>query len=101
VYAIGDVTSVGTTPKAGVFAEGAAKVAAASILAEHERGDKPAAYKGAGTCYIEFGGARVGKVDVDFLSGPAPTGIYTAASVILAAEKQQFGASRRARWFGL
>ncbi len=30
VYAIGDVTSVGT-PKAGVFAEGAAKIAAASI----------------------------------------------------------------------
>jgi sulfide:quinone oxidoreductase len=32
VYAIGDVTSVGT-PKAGVFAEGAAKIAAASIIA--------------------------------------------------------------------
>jgi sulfide:quinone oxidoreductase len=33
VYAIGDVNSVGT-PKAGVFAEGAAKVAAASIIAD-------------------------------------------------------------------
>jgi sulfide:quinone oxidoreductase len=100
VYAIGDVTSVGSTPKAGVFAEGAARVAAASILAEQHGGEEPAAYKGAGTCYIEFGGERVGKVDVDFLSGPSPTGSYTEASVALAAEKQHFGSSRQARWFG-
>jgi sulfide:quinone oxidoreductase len=40
VYAIGDVNSVGT-PKAGVFAEGAAKVAAASIIAELESGEQP------------------------------------------------------------
>ncbi len=32
VYAVGDVTSVGT-PKAGVFAEGQAAVAAARIIA--------------------------------------------------------------------
>ena len=30
----------------------------------------PAAYKGEGTCYVEFGGKRVGRVDVDFLLGP-------------------------------
>jgi sulfide:quinone oxidoreductase len=101
VYAIGDVTSVGSTPKAGVFAEGAARVAAASIIAEQQRGEEPAPYNGAGTCYVEFGGERVGRVDVDFLSGPTPTGIYTEASIALAAEKQQFGSSRRARWFGL
>ena len=101
VYAIGDVTSVGNTPKAGVFAEGAAKVAATSILAEQRKGGEPEAYKGAGTCYIEFGGERVGRVDVDFLSGPSPTGSHTAASVALAAEKQLFGSSRRARWFGI
>lgn len=101
VYAIGDVTSVGTTPKAGVFAESAAKVAAASILAEHRRGDEPAAYKGNGSCYIEFGGNRVGRVDVEFLSGPSPTGTYFEASVARTAEKQHFGDSRRARWFGL
>ena len=32
VYAVGDVTSVGT-PKAGVFAEGQAKVVAAALIA--------------------------------------------------------------------
>jgi sulfide:quinone oxidoreductase len=99
IYAIGDVNSVGT-PKAGVFAEGAAKIAAASIIAEFEGDENPSAYKGAGTCYIEFGDGQVGKVDVDFFSGPAPIGYYTEASVDLVADKHHFGSSREARWFG-
>ncbi len=98
VYAIGDVNSVGT-PKAGVFAEGAAKVAADSILADWKSGQQPSPYKGDGTCYIEFGNGQVGKVHVDFFSGPSPTGTYTEASVDLVADKQQFGSSRAARWF--
>ena len=100
VYAIGDVNSVGT-PKAGVFAEGAAKVVAKSIIAELENGEQPSAYKGDGICYVEFGDGRVGKVNVDFFSGPSPFGIYTEASVDLVADKQYFGSSRKARWFGL
>ena len=100
VYAIGDVNGVGT-PKAGVFAEGAAKVAAASIIAEFADGEQPSPYKGNGTCYIEFGNNQVGKVDVDFFSGPSPFGTYTEASVDLVADKQYFGSSRKARWFGL
>jgi len=100
VYAVGDVTSVGTA-KAGTFAEGAARVVAASLLAEVQGGEQPSAYAGAGTCYVEFGGGRVGRVDVDFLSGPAPTGSFIEPSVALVGEKQHFGSSRRARWFGL
>jgi sulfide:quinone oxidoreductase len=100
VYAVGDVTSVGTA-KAGTFSEGAARVVAASLLAEVQGGEQPPAYAGAGTCYVEFGGGRVGRVDVDFLSGPSPTGSFTEPSVALAGEKQHFGSSRRARWFGL
>jgi sulfide:quinone oxidoreductase len=100
VYAVGDVTSVGT-PKAGVFSEGAARVVAASIMAELQGGEQPAAYAGMGSCYIEFGGDRVGRVDVDFLSGPSPTGSFIEPSVALVGEKQHFGSSRRARWFGL
>ncbi len=100
VYAIGDVTSVGT-PKAGVFAEGAAKVAAASIIAEFENGEQPSPYKGNGICYIEFGDGRVGQVNVDFFSGPSPFGTYTEASTELVADKEYFGSSRIARWFGL
>jgi sulfide:quinone oxidoreductase len=100
VYAIGDVTSVGT-PKAGVFSEGAARVVAAEILAGQHIGAQPAAYTGAGSCYVEFGLDRVARVDVDFLSGPAPTGSFMEPSLALAGEKQHFGSSRRARWFGL
>ena len=100
VYAVGDVTRIGP-PKAGLFAEGAAKVAAASILADFLGGQQPADYDGAGTCYIEFGGGRVGRVDVNFLSGPTPTGRYFEPTTDLVAEKKLFGSSRRARWFGL
>ena len=99
VYAIGDVNSVGT-PKAGVFAEGAAKVAAASIIAELEKGEQPSPYKGDGICYVEFGDGLVGKVNVEFFSGPSPFGTYTEASADLVVDKQEFGSSREARWFG-
>ena len=99
VYAIGDVATVGV-PKAGVFAEGAARVAAAEILVEVKGGETPAGYDGRGSCYIEFGAGRVGRVDVDFLSAPKPTGTFQAPSSAIVAEKQEFGSSRRARWFG-
>jgi sulfide:quinone oxidoreductase len=100
VYAVGDVAAVGV-PKAGVFAEGAARVVALSLIAQIERGEEPGEeYDGLGSCYIEFGGGRVGRVDVDFLSGPKPTGTFHEPSLELVAQKQEFGSSRRARWFG-
>jgi len=99
VYAIGDVATVGV-PKAGVFSEGEARVVARSIAARRRGTEHPSAYDGRGSCYIEFGAGRVGRVDVDFLSGPKPTGTLQAPSSALVADKQQFGASRRARWFG-
>jgi len=98
VYAIGDVTTAGV-PKAGVFSEGAARVVAAALVAQLRGGEQPAAYDGRGSCYIEFGAGRVGRVDIDFLSGPKPTGTFQEPSGKLVAEKQHFGASRRARWF--
>ena len=100
VYAVGDVATVGV-PKAGVFAEGAARVVAESLIASCAAASSPGRYDGRGSCYIEFGGGRVGRVDVDFLSGPTPTGTFHAPSAALVAEKQRFGSSRRARWFGL
>ncbi len=98
VYAVGDVTTVGV-PKAGVFSEGAARVVAASLVAQRSGGELPAGYDGRGSCYVEFGAGRVGRVDVDFLSGPKPTGTFQEPSLELVAEKKDFGASRRARWF--
>jgi sulfide:quinone oxidoreductase len=99
VYAIGDVATVGV-PKAGVFAEGAARVVAASLIATVRGDEQPPAYGGQGSCYIEFGAGRIGRVDVDFLSGPKPTGTFREPSIALVEEKRDFGSSRRARWFG-
>lgn len=100
VYAIGDVTSVGT-PKAGVFAEGAAKIAAASIIAAYRGNKNDVSYTGAGSCYIEFGNGEVGRVDVDFFSGPKPFGIHHGTSAAMVADKEYFGSSRKQRWFSL
>jgi sulfide:quinone oxidoreductase len=100
VYAIGDVTSVGT-PKAGVFAEGAAKVAAASIIAGWKQESSISPYSGAGSCYVEFGQEMVGRVDVDFFSGPKPTGTFYEPSEELVKDKKHFGSSRKQRWFDI
>jgi sulfide:quinone oxidoreductase len=97
VYAVGDVATVGV-PKAGVFAEGAARIVARALIHRQEHGDAPSPYDGKGSCYIEFGGGQVGRVDIDFLSGPNKTGILQPASQALVAEKVEFGRSRRARW---
>jgi sulfide:quinone oxidoreductase len=98
VYAVGDVATAGV-PKAGVFAEGAARVAAKGILAQLRGDEPPAPYDGRGICYIEFGAGRIGAVEVDFLSGPRPTGRFGVPSEQLRAEKERFGSERRARWF--
>ncbi|HEU5308890.1 MAG TPA: FAD-dependent oxidoreductase [Acidimicrobiia bacterium] len=98
VYAVGDVTSVGT-PKAGVFSEGQAKVVADEIIARH-RGADAAGYDGRGICYFEFGDGKVGKVDVVFLPGQPPVGQLDGPSIDLAGDKAAFGAERARRWFG-
>lgn len=99
VYAVGDVNGVGT-PKAGVFAEGSARVVAQALIAELRGGAPPAPYDGAGSCYVEFGNDLVARVDVNFLSGPKPTGTFTPPSDEIVAEKVLFGTSRLERWFG-
>jgi sulfide:quinone oxidoreductase len=100
VYALGDGANTGT-PKAGVFAEGAARAVASALIAKVQGGGVSQQNDGFGTCYIEFGGGRVGKVEVDFFSGPKPTGTYYEPSVALRADKENFTSSRRGRWFRL
>ncbi len=98
VYAVGDVTSVGT-PKAGVFAEGQAAVVATRIAAIARGGEGAHEYDGRGICYLEFGHEQVAKVDVTFLRGETPRGALVGPSPALAAEKSEFGTSRIRRWF--
>jgi sulfide:quinone oxidoreductase len=99
VYAIGDVTSVGT-PKAGVFSEGQAEVVAERIAARMRGAAETAEYGGHAVCYLEFGGDEVAKVDVTFLGGKPPVGDWEAPSRAIAADKAEFGTSRIQRWFG-
>jgi sulfide:quinone oxidoreductase len=103
VYAVGDVTSVGT-PKAGAFAEGQAVTVADRIIA----GARPSAsaadlptYGGRGVCYLEFGEDRVGEVDVTFLPGQAPFGVWREPSAEQAADKVEWARGRAERWFGV
>jgi sulfide:quinone oxidoreductase len=99
VYAVGDVTSVGT-PKAGVFSEGQASVAAYQIISRLCGTPGAVTYDGRGTCYVEFGHNLVGRVTVTFVSGQAPFGDFEGPSQLIAAEKADFGTSRVHRWFG-
>jgi sulfide:quinone oxidoreductase len=99
VYAVGDVTSVGT-PKAGVFAEGQATVVADRIAARIDGSSTDAEYDGRGICYVEFGDDTVGRVEVTFRPGVPPSGNFDAPSVDWGADKTEFGRSRVARWFG-
>ncbi|MBZ5738862.1 NAD(P)/FAD-dependent oxidoreductase [Nocardioides mangrovi] len=99
VYAVGDVTSVGT-PKAGVFAEGQAGVVADQLVARARGEASGSTYDGRGICYLEFGQHQVAKVDVTFVSGQAPHGTLQGPSTELSRDKTAFGAERVRRWFG-
>jgi sulfide:quinone oxidoreductase len=98
VYAIGDVAAVGT-PRAGVFAEGHAAIAAQHIAARIRGTTSSAQYGGRGVCYLEFGADQVAMVDVTFF-GDQRSGELIGPSSELAADKAQFGSSRIKRWFG-
>jgi sulfide:quinone oxidoreductase len=99
VYAVGDVTSVGT-PKAGVFAEGQAGVVADRILAAALGTGGGPTYDGHGVCYMETGNGQVARVDVTFTPGQPPVGDIEGPSAALVADKGRFGRTRVRRWFG-
>jgi sulfide:quinone oxidoreductase len=100
VYALGDCADA-PVPRAGVFAESAARVVADQIVARVRGTESTRRFEGTGTCYIEFGDGLVGKVDANFLSGPEPAVPFVAPSRQAAQEKQVFAQTRRQRWFGL
>ena len=101
VYALGDVcTGPRTVPKAGIFAESAALVVADDIAAAISGEGLKVPFEATGICYAEFGDGLVSKVEVNFLRGEAPAAQRYDPSHEYAAEKEEFGATRRARWFG-
>jgi sulfide:quinone oxidoreductase len=99
VYAVGDLTGL-PMAKAGVFSEAAARVVADDIAARLDGGELEHPYEGAGSCYLEFGAGKVGKVEANFLGGPQPTARLVGPSRELKADKEAFESTRRQRWFG-
>jgi sulfide:quinone oxidoreductase len=98
VYAVGDVAAVGT-PRAGVFAEGQAAIAAQHIAARINGGASDAEYGGRGICYLEMGDGQIALVDVTFF-GDKRIGQLVGPSETYMADKIEFGSSRIKRWFG-
>lgn len=99
VYAVGDVTSVGT-PKAGVFTEGQAVVVGRRIIDTVRGRATQAQYDGAAACYLEFGHDEVARVDIVFAPGQPPRGVLTGPRADFAGDKTEFGRHRVRRWFG-
>lgn len=99
VYAVGDVTSVGT-PKAGVFSERQADVVADHLIARHRGAESSSAYDGTGVCFVEFGADRIGRIEVTFRSGEPPIGNFAEPSASRRADKAAFGTTRARKWFG-
>ena len=99
VYAVGDVTSA-PVPRAGVIAEGEASTVADVLIDRIKGGPSPVPFAGEVICYIEMGDGTIGKVDVNFLSGPVPTARFAPPSLEAADDKRAFAATRRERWFG-
>ena len=99
VWALGDCADA-PVPRAGVFAESAARAAADDILATLAGTGPVRPFDGTGTCYLEFGDGRVAKVEANFLGGPSPVAPFVPPSLEFAVEKAEFAATRRARWFG-
>jgi sulfide:quinone oxidoreductase len=99
VYAVGDITSA-PVPRAGVIAEGEASTLADVLVQRLKGGPAAPPFAGEITCYIEMGDRTIGKVNVNFLSGPVPTAFFTPPSLQGAEDKGEFAALRRRRWFG-
>ena len=98
VYAVGDVTSVGT-PKAGVFAEGQAAVVADEIIARVRGGADADTYDGHGVCYIEFGDGQVGRSTSTSSPGSRRAGRSPRRREAVTAGERSF-ASSASRSFG-
>ena len=78
VWAVGDVTGIPlangkSLPKAGVFAEGHAEVAARNIAALVRDEAPTAEYDGEGACFLEIGDGRAAFATGNFYATPDPT----------------------------
>lgn len=103
VYAAGDCIRIaldhGEVPKAGLFAEAEATVAARNIAAEIT-GGTGASFDGKGYCFIEMGGDRAAYVNGDFFARPKPDVAISTADEKTFRDKEAFEQQRLDAWFG-
>jgi sulfide:quinone oxidoreductase len=77
VYAIGDVTEIKVNqkvsiPKAGIFAEGQAKVVCQQIIDDIKNQSNNPKFNGKGFCFMEIGDNKAGYIDTDFYNEEGP-----------------------------
>ncbi len=104
VYAVGDVTTIPVgekaVPKAGAFAENAARTVVSEILRREGVVDERVPFAAHGACYAELGDGKVAKVEANYLGGETPRSTVSGPSEALRDDKDRFAVSRRDRWFG-
>jgi sulfide:quinone oxidoreductase len=106
VFAIGDVTEIRldkttTIPKAGIFAEGEAKVVSQQIINEIKNNNSnkaPTKFDGKGFCFMEIGDKKAGYIDADFYNERGPTTRLDPPSYEFYQKKLEFERSRLDEW---
>lgn len=105
VFAIGDVTEIkvnqnAVIPKAGIFAEGEAKIVAQQIIDEISNNNKAqnSRFDGKGYCFMEVGGKKAGYIATDFYSEEGPITKLESPSEESYEKKIDFERSRVAEW---
>jgi sulfide:quinone oxidoreductase len=105
VFAIGDVTEIRldkttTIPKAGIFAEGEAKVVSQQIINEIKNinSKKALIFDGKGFCFMEIGDEKAGYIDTDFYNEAGPITRLDPPSGEFYQKKLDFERSRLNEW---
>jgi len=103
VFAIGDVTAIRLPngmflPKAGVFADGQARVVAESIAAEIGGKGRARQFDGHGFCYIEIGGGMAAYGSGNFYGIPGPSVSLEPPSQRFRQEKEELERTVLALW---
>jgi sulfide:quinone oxidoreductase len=103
VFAIGDVTEVRVNqsiaiPKAGIFAEGKAKVVSQQIINEITNNKTQAEFDGKDFCFMEIGNKQAGYITADFYNEAGPTVTLDPPSEELFQKKLNFERDRISEW---
>lgn len=105
VWAVGDVAGAPLAngkalPKAGVLAEGQARVVAQNLAAMLHHKPHHARFDGKGTCFIELGSGNAIEAEGDFYASPQPRFTFKEPGEEGLAAKRAFEADRLRAWFG-